>query len=127
MFAIYDIATGKIQSQQSQPFVTAGQAVFWVGTAEPDFRQRFYILDNDLVDRPAPPVFPARGTAPMTVDLAQIAPGSVMTVMNSDGETITLTEFTETLVLTGADIYRVELHQPFPHRDAMAAIEVTHA
>lgn len=127
MALIYETLSGKIIAQQSQAFAAEGQAVLLVED-EPEFaRVNHYVVEESLVLRPTAPVWPASGIAPLTLDTSTIAEGSTFVICNSAGESMTMTDFSEPLILTGADRYKIELHQPFPHKDVKAVVEVTDA
>ena len=127
MALIYEALSGKIIAQQNQAFAAESQAVLLVED-EPEFaRVDHYVVEGALVLRPTAPVWPTSGIAPLTLDISTIAEGSTLVVYNSAGDSMTITDFSEPLILTGADRYEIELHQPFPYKDVRAVVEVTNA
>ena len=127
MALIYETLSGKIIAQQNQPFAADGQAILLVED-EPEFaRVNYYVVGGALVLRPTAPVWPSSGIAPLTLDTSTIVAGSTLAICNSAGESMTMTDFSEPLILAGADRYEIELHQPFPCKDVRAVVEVINA
>lgn len=127
MYAICEEGSGRFLHWSSGATVSDGNFAVWHGQPTEADETGLYWPEPErtATARPAAPVIPTSGAAPLTIDLAQMAAGFSLTVWNEAGTSLTITDGSEDLTLTDPGAYRIALKQPFPARDLDVDIALT--
>lgn len=138
-YCIYDTASGRILRYQTT-YITIDSSEGWMAASTVDLVDGLMVATHDVreaeqwmvqndayVPRPDMPTIPLAGTSPLSLDLSTLDAAAIVTVSNSDGDSLTVTDFkTNPLVLDGADVYMLQIEQPWPNRNFLPrAITVT--
>tara|TARA_R110000796_G_scaffold90614_2_gene194506 strand:+ start:962 stop:1378 length:417 start_codon:yes stop_codon:yes gene_type:complete len=91
-------------------------------------KQRFYVVEGELVERPPEPAIQKTGVVNSSITLTNVNVGSEITLTDAFAfESVFSFDPNDPIIFTDAGNYTLSVKQPFPHHNITQEIEITNA